>query len=191
MSKHNNWCIQTKDKDQCKLFTKLSRLMTKPETWLCPATTQISLGIHPVWSVRSALNGLLRTQAFIMWTAKTLTRLGIVFAGHICHFVSFVMRWLRCLWWRKTSTTINSAYIAWCSAHQLLQLKTLFWTVKCTSFHMFTTLPTVGKFLNFLCPPPKGRGHIILGVVPIGGGVSVCMTLSCLHYLMNQWVDFN
>ena len=38
--------------------------------------TQISLDICPVWSESSlALNGLLRVQTFIMWTAKTLIRL--------------------------------------------------------------------------------------------------------------------
>ena len=41
-----------------------------------PAKIQISLDIRPVWSESSlALNGELRTQAFIMRTAKTLIRL--------------------------------------------------------------------------------------------------------------------
>ena len=40
---------------------------------VCPAKTQISLGIHPVWSVFAVC---LITQAFFMRTAKTLIRLG-------------------------------------------------------------------------------------------------------------------
>ena len=63
--------------------------------------------IRSVWesaqsdqSIRYSLDGQLRTQAFVMWTAKTLIRLGgrpgwSIFAGRTCHFVGFVMRWLK------------------------------------------------------------------------------------------------
>ena len=47
--------------------------------------------------LRWALTGKLRTQAFFMWTAKTLIRLPSliwVFAGRTGHFVGFVMLWL-------------------------------------------------------------------------------------------------
>ena len=44
-----------------KGFYHMSRNMTKPTKWLRPAKTQISLGIHPVWSESS-----LCTQ----WVAK-------------------------------------------------------------------------------------------------------------------------
>ena len=48
----------------------MSRLLTKPTKWpLCPAKTQISLGICPVWSESSL-------SATIERTAKTLIRLG-------------------------------------------------------------------------------------------------------------------
>ena len=44
---------------------------------VCPAKTQISLGIRPVdQSLRCALNGKLRTQGFFVQTANTLIRLG-------------------------------------------------------------------------------------------------------------------
>ena len=50
-------------------------------------------------SLRWALNGLLRTQAFFMRTAKTdqtgqMSRLIWFFARRTCHFVGFVMRCL-------------------------------------------------------------------------------------------------
>ena len=68
--------------------------MIKPTKWhVHPVKTPISLGL------RHALNGKLRTQAFFIWTAKSLIRLGVclgwsVFAGRTCHFVGFVMRQL-------------------------------------------------------------------------------------------------
>ena len=70
---------------------------------VCPAKTQISLGIRPVWS-----ESLLCAQ----WVAKDpsflhlhadsedsdqtgwLPRLIWIFTGHTRHFVGFVMRWL-------------------------------------------------------------------------------------------------
>ena len=90
--------------------TKLSCLMTKPNRiTVRPVKTQISLGIRPVWS-----ESLLCAQ----WVAKDpsflhadsedsdqtgrMSRLIWVFAGHICHFVGFVMRWFNswlCLNW--------------------------------------------------------------------------------------------
>ena len=80
--------------------------MTKPTKWhVCPAKTQISLGIHPDWS-----ESLLCAQ----WVAKDpsflqadsedsdqterMPRLIWVFTGCICHFVGFVMRWPNCVY---------------------------------------------------------------------------------------------
>ena len=37
----------------CNCYAKMSHLMTKPTKWLHSAKTQISLGIHPVWSESS------------------------------------------------------------------------------------------------------------------------------------------
>ena len=71
-----------------------------------PMKIQISLGIRPVWS-----ESLLCTQ----WVAKDpnllhadiedsdktrrMPKLIWVFAGCTCHFVGFVMRWLKCCNW--------------------------------------------------------------------------------------------
>ena len=85
-------------------LSHLSRLMTKPTKWhVRPAKTQISLGICPVWS-ESLLStwrklGSLATH----WVHSKdsdqtgrMPRLIWVFAGHTCHFVSFVTRRLIC-----------------------------------------------------------------------------------------------
>ena len=63
-----------------------------------PAKTQISLGICPVWSESSLCTQ--RSQAFFMQTTKTdqtgqTSRLIWVFAVCTCHFVGFVMLWLK------------------------------------------------------------------------------------------------
>ena len=88
--------------DLATLDLHSSRLMIKPTKWpVRPAKTQISLGIHPVWS-----ESLLCAQ----WVAKDpsflqadsedsdqtgrMLRLIWVFAGHTDHFVGFVMTWL-------------------------------------------------------------------------------------------------
>ena len=80
----------------------MSRSMTKPTMWpVHPAKTQISLGIHPVWS-ESSLSAWRN-----LWSLAThwvhskdsdqtgwMPRLIWVFVGHIWHFVGFVMPWL-------------------------------------------------------------------------------------------------
>ena len=43
---------------------------------VCPGKTQISLGICPLLCLHCVLNGKLKTQGFILRTAKTLIRLG-------------------------------------------------------------------------------------------------------------------
>ena len=91
----------------CRLISlcweHLSCLVTEPIKWLC---TQQRL--RSAWSsaqseqsLHWALNGVLRTKAFFMRTAKTdqngrMHRLIWVFAGCICHFVGFVTRRLKC-----------------------------------------------------------------------------------------------
>ena len=66
------------------------------------AKTQISLGICPVWLesslctqwvAKGALNGLLRTQAFFMQTAKTLIRLGGSESSLGTHAILLVLSW--------------------------------------------------------------------------------------------------
>ena len=63
-------------------------------------------------SICCALSGKLRTQAFLMWKAKTLIRLGgcpdwSVFAGWTCHFAGFVVLWLKF----RFGLQINEIYI--------------------------------------------------------------------------------
>ena len=84
--------------------------MTKPTKWLCAKR-----GLKSAWafaqsdqSLRCALNGYLRTQAFFMRTAKTdqtgrMPRLIRVFAGRTCHFVGFVVRRLLITTWTASS----------------------------------------------------------------------------------------
>ena len=88
----------------CIFIYLLSQCMTKPKNGMC---TQLRLrsvwaSAHSDQSLCYALNGYLRTWAFFMRTAKTdqtgwMPRLIWVFAGHTCHFVGFVMRWLSLL----------------------------------------------------------------------------------------------
>ena len=82
----------------------LSRLMTKPtERSVHPVKTQISLGIHPVWSESSQYARWVAEDpnCFFMWTPKTLIRLGrcpgwsdYLLSTH--HFVGFVIWWHIC-----------------------------------------------------------------------------------------------
>ena len=85
----------------------LSQRMTKPSKWhVRPTKTWISLGIRPVWSESSlcarAPSGWLRTHSFFMLDSEDsdqtgrMPRLIWVFAGCICRFVGFVMRWVIC-----------------------------------------------------------------------------------------------
>ena len=90
------------------LKQQMSHLMTKPAIWpVRPAKSQISLGIHPVWSVFAVCSKASQgPQGFFMRTAKTdqtgrMPRLIWVFTGRTdhfgCtdHFVGFVMRQIR------------------------------------------------------------------------------------------------
>ena len=80
----------------------MSHLVTKPTKWhVHPATTQISLGIHPVWSESSLCAWRKLGSLATHWAHSEDTdqiwwmpRLIWGFAGHTCHFVGFDMRWL-------------------------------------------------------------------------------------------------
>ena len=85
------------------LFTiKLSRLVTKPAKWsVRPAKTQISLGIHPVWSESSQCAQWVAKDPLLFHAHSKdsdqtgqMPRLIWVFAGRKCHFVGFVVRQL-------------------------------------------------------------------------------------------------
>ena len=67
-----------------------------------PAKPQISLGIRPVWLVASLSAWRKLESLATHWAhsedpdqTERMPRLIWVFAGRTCHFVGFVMRWLR------------------------------------------------------------------------------------------------
>ena len=80
----------------------LSRRMTKPtELHVRPAKIQISMGIHPFWSVFSVRMKITWTLSYRAHSEDSdqtgrMPRLIWVFAGRTCHFVCFVVRWLSC-----------------------------------------------------------------------------------------------
>ena len=82
----------------------LSRLMTKPTKWhVRPATTQISLGIRPVWAESSLCSQWVAMDpSFLHADSEDSDQTGRmpwlrwVFVGHTWDFVGFVMRQLIC-----------------------------------------------------------------------------------------------
>ena len=69
---------------------------------VCPAKTRISLGIRPVWS-ESSLSAWRKLGSLVTHWAHSedsdqtgrMPRLIWYFAGRTCHFVDFVMMWLK------------------------------------------------------------------------------------------------
>ena len=75
------------------------RRTTKPTKWhVRPAKTQISLSIHPVWSVFAVRSMGSKDPNFLHADSEDsdqtgwILRLIWVFDGRTCHFVGFVMR---------------------------------------------------------------------------------------------------
>ena len=100
---------------QQKVMRDMRHLMTKPTKWhVCPAKTQINLGIRPVWSESSlCAQWVAKDPSFLHADSEDsdqtgrMPRLIWVFAGGTCHFVGFVTRWLICklsltLWLQKS-----------------------------------------------------------------------------------------
>ena len=79
---------------------EISQPIIKPTKWhVCPAKTQINLGIRPVWS-ESLLSAWRKLGTLATQWAQRLIRRGRCpgwseFAGCTCHFVGFVVRWLK------------------------------------------------------------------------------------------------
>ena len=75
-----------------------------PTKWyVCPAKTQISLGIHPVWSESSLCTQWLAEDPVFLHADSAdsdqtgrMPRLIWVFAGSEDHFIGFIVRWLIC-----------------------------------------------------------------------------------------------
>ena len=83
--------------------SKMSQCMIKPTKWcVFPAKTQISLGIHPVWSVFAVSIKKAWVLSYILSAQHRLIRLGRClgwseFPGHTYNFVGFVVCWVK-LW---------------------------------------------------------------------------------------------
>ena len=94
-----SWVINAWERQN---VNKMSQLMTKPtKLHVCPAKTQISLGIRPVWSKSSLSAWRSLGSLAIHWAHSKdsdqtgrMPRLIWVFAGRTCHFICFVMKWL-------------------------------------------------------------------------------------------------
>ena len=79
----------------------------KPTKWhVCPAKTQISLGICSVWSETSlCAQKVAKDPTFLHADSEDsdqtgwMPRLIWVFAGRTGHFVDFVLRWLICMYY--------------------------------------------------------------------------------------------
>ena len=104
----------------------LSRNTTVPTKWhVCPAKTQISLGIRPVWSESSLsawrnLGSLASHCAHSEDSDQTgrMPRLIWVFAGRTCHFAGFVV-------WQLNSVRIiriSTVNFIWASSRENLAL---------------------------------------------------------------------
>ena len=82
---------------------QMNRIMTKPTKWhVCPAKTQISLGICPVWSVFAVR----MKKAWVLsypfsaqrglWSDWVDAEADLRLCWAHSHFVGFVMKWLKC-----------------------------------------------------------------------------------------------
>ena len=103
---------------------QMSRQTTKPtKLHVRPAKTQISLGIRPAWSESSLSAWRKLGSLAIHWVHSEdsdqtgrMPRLIWVFAGRTCHFVGFVMRWLKYTSnWLEICTPITGIYPSWLS----------------------------------------------------------------------------
>ena len=140
----------------------MSRLMTKATRWrVRPLKSQISLGIHPVWSEFSlCAQWVVQDPSFLHTDSQhsdqtgRMPRLIGVFAGCTCHFVGFVMRWLKyaiypvtmnvCvhsyvntfLIWHKMRKEKPFFFFACVIKQQLVWADKSIWSPKC-SFYMY------------------------------------------------------
>ena len=83
-----------KSRAKWNFFAHLALGSGSPEWPVCPAKTQISLGICPVWS-ESSLSEWRNIGPLTTYWAQSenwMLRLIWVFAGRTCHFVCFVVR---------------------------------------------------------------------------------------------------
>ena len=100
--------VRVQIKPLCVLLKHVSHDMKKkkkkkntPKMSVCPAKTQISLGIRPIWSESSlCAQWVCRNPSFLQADSEDSDQTGRmprriwVIAGRTCHFVGFVMSWL-------------------------------------------------------------------------------------------------
>ena len=116
------WKIPDKRTHCCNYpkFYKMSHVMTKPTKWhVCPAETQISLGIHPVWSVFTVrmkkvwvLSYPLSAQQRL-WSDWADAQADLSLCWVHSHFVGFVMRWLKCGFYHRVMHPKDEAAKCW------------------------------------------------------------------------------
>ena len=112
--------------------------MTKPTKWhVCPAKTQISLGVRSIWSVFAIC---LKKPWVLSYPLSDQTgrmsRLIWVFARHTCHFVGFVMSRLIWFWFQACQIILfrlskfhgNSDSPSWLFSHIKFPIQKYFLT---------------------------------------------------------------
>ena len=176
----------------------MSHSTTKPTKWpVCPAKTQISLGIRPVWSESSLSTGRNIGSLATHWAhSKDSDQ-----PGHLgrCpgwsesslgarHFVGFVMRWLKCLLLcLQTSLSLNFY------APSFEEVDAYWFRVMLPSVHPSVPSRTaharVLKF-NIWIPHGKYLMHILflVRIVSLSGVMPLWKNLNeiwCMPYLMN------
>ena len=107
---------------------------------MCQAKAQISLGIRLVWSESSLSTWRIIGSLATHWAHSEdsdqtgrMPRLIWGFAGSTCHFVGFVMMWLKC-----------------CLHNMLIDIMAL--CIKCINI-AFNSLPNSLVFLRLICNP--------------------------------------
>ena len=135
--------------------------MTKPTKWhVCPAKTKISMGIRPVWSESSmcpqlAAKDKIFLQANSNGSDQTgwMPRLIWVIAGHIGHFVGFVM--LRLIFCCQCEETSDHWLPPECHVKALIRLSATL-RVSCKDSHQTIRYPqSVMKRLSSDYPLPS------------------------------------
>ena len=119
--------------------------------------TQISLGIHSVWSESSLyVHWVAKGPRLIMWTEKTdqtgqMPKLIWIFAGCTGHFVGFVMMWLK----QTNYVTVATNYVG------IIFPKT--WpcfNVGCCWFNsLFETVYLNKSWISLFNTPPTNHSH--------------------------------
>ena len=140
------------------------------KTTVCPAKTQISLGICPVWSEPSlCAPRIAKNPRFLHADSEDsdqtgrMPRLIWVFAGRTCHFVGFVMPWL-ILWWSALYTWYVHGLLVFISIHWKHLVFTLAMNVVPGWYFVISILcPKSINLANRFPPPNTAPGLLLTG----------------------------